>query len=232
MRITVVFPWVILVCALGLAELAHGDVFFQSASLNADPSGGTSLISDQWLGVRFEVDQPLDVTSVGGELIYCTGTLFGAIVSLGGPTGLPPGQEFDGANVVAETTFTAPDTGNGVVNDYQTPLPVTLDPGEYGLVFGSEAFGATGTGAMTFNTNIGNPSYFDWYPPQGGWVQGAFYPTRFVIDGTVVPEPVPSSMLAAAFLAVLAFRPRKAALRCQRLPTPSSHRTHAAFVLA
>lgn len=95
--------------------------------------------------------------------------IFGVIVPLSGRAGFPPGVELSGTNVLAETTYTPPASSDFVVNDYQMPLSVTLQPGDYGLVFGTGEFGATSTASFTNNTSfIGLQSSFDWYPPQGG----------------------------------------------------------------
>jgi hypothetical protein len=95
--------------------------------------------------------------------------IFGVIVPLSGRAGFPPGVELSGTNVLAETTYTPPASSDFVVNDYQMPLSVTLQPADYGLVFGTGEFGATSTASFTNNTSfIGLQSSFDWYPPQGG----------------------------------------------------------------
>ena len=192
-----------------VASSARAGVLFQSAALAPDPTGGTSLLSNQWLASRFELASPVQVTSVGGQLIYANGTLFAAIVPLNGPAGLPVGQAFGSTDVLAETTFTAPDTGAGVVEDYQTPLSVTLGPGEYGLVLGSGAFGATGTGAMPYASTLGNATFFQWYPPGGGWEQQNSVTARFVIDGTAVPEPAMAALLGGLVAAPLLRRRRR-----------------------
>jgi hypothetical protein len=155
-----------------------------------------------------------------GQFIYGSGSIFGVIVPLSGPAGLPSGVELSGTNVLAETTFTPPASSNFVVNDYQTPLSVTLQPGSYGLVFGTGEFGATGTASLTNNTSfLGLQSYFDWYPPQGGWVQGTFPSSRFVIEGTVVPEPVSMGLLTVGLVGFLGRRPVR---RCGKTATRAS----------
>jgi hypothetical protein len=185
--------WAVGTIVLGVAHVAGGAVLFESAIRTKTGQGGGTSVSGgatkQWLGARFHLSQDAAVTSVGGELVQFNGNaLFAAIVRLDGPTSLPHGSPFDAQELLAETTFSAP-APSALVN---VPLAVSLAPGDYGLVFGSGMFGASGEGAMPSETNLSNSSYFYWYDPTGQghpvWNQGTFPPAYFVVNGTV-PEP-------------------------------------------
>ena len=96
------------------------------------------------------------ISQVGGYFAIRNGTIFAAIIEL--ENNLPIGDPFEVSEVVASTTF-VPDTNV----DTLVPLEVLLEAGEYGLVFGSGRFGATGASAMPntgTDTSIGTNSYF------------------------------------------------------------------------
>jgi hypothetical protein len=87
-------------------------------------------------------------------------------------------------------------------------LTVTLNPGHYALLFGSGQFGASESGGMhDNNTDIpGSASYFAWSPfhepGQTGWHEVLPGGLRFVVTGTVIPEPG-AGLLAAVATALL-----------------------------
>lgn len=162
---------------------AQALIIHESATLGPTGEfGGLALSSGQFLGSRFHIDAPVEVTDIGGHLATIPGVgnelLFGAIVSLAGPTALPSGAPFD-RTLVALTTFKAdfPST------DFLTPLSVTLPPGDYALIFGAGQFGATGDGFMTIdNTDIpGRASYISW--DGSSWRNSIDENLRFVVVG-------------------------------------------------
>jgi hypothetical protein len=83
-------------------------------------------------------------------------------------------------------------------------LSLPLDPGWYALVFGSGQFGTTGNGAAPMNNpDIGDPVYIGWQPG-AGWLNltdlsDIFKDQRFVVLGTIVPEPHAVVLLLPAF---------------------------------
>jgi len=130
----------------------------ESAKLaNTGQLGGLSIFegtgSSQFLGSRFSTTQTVQVTAIGGHLL-CTAfgnqLIFGAIVSLPGPNGVPATFPADATEVVA-TALLSPPTPS---NEISVPLSTILPPGDYALVFGTNRFGATGQASMP-NVNIG-----------------------------------------------------------------------------
>ena len=99
----------------------------------------------------------------------------------------------------AELTFPAPSAE--VFGD----LSLSLDPGWYALAFGSGLFGTSGDGAAPLNNpDIGSPTYIGWQVGDG-WLNLStlstiFRDQRFVLLGTVVPEPASCAFLILAAL--------------------------------
>jgi len=186
--------------ALGLLVCvpAHAEVIFQSATLG--PTGlswgnGWEIAGGEDLAVRFQLLNTYDVTAVGGNFVSSgpvpNGTIFAAIVAIGGPTAFPgtPGS----FTPLASATLTAPSSSA----DIRVALPVTLGPGWYALVFGGGRFGATGNAlAPGSDHDLSGVSYFvgaGVSDPGSHWANGEISDTRFVVEGTLsegtVPEP-------------------------------------------
>ncbi len=148
MRVTSL-RWLAVIATTPLALLGVGpsqaDIIHESATLGRTGQQGGTTLGEQFLGSRFTITQTVNVTLIGGHM-EATGTLFGAIVALSGPSALPSGSPVD-KNWLASTVF-SPGTPS---TDARTPLAVTLPPGDYALIFGSQQFGATGSGTMPSN---------------------------------------------------------------------------------
>lgn len=169
---------------------------------------GLTVWGQQFLGWRFSLSRASTITRVGGHLrADFTGTgLFAAIIKLPAPNSLPsfaPHAIESSPDTVAHTLIvpTSPSS------DILAPLsvPVVLQPGIYGLVFGGAdsavtyfPFGATGTGVMpNDNTDLPGSSYFvgdavRWsnVNPQAGYTN-----IRFVVEAepVVVSDQSPPS---------------------------------------
>lgn len=177
---------------MGLAQ----SVVLESAQLGASGRiGGTSITSAQHVGWRFQTSEPLTVERVGGHLLsYLSipGDIFAALVRLTSLDAFPLGSPFTAEEVLATTTF-RPNFPSGEI---RTPLPALLSPGSYALVFGTNAFGATGEGAIHNGpdqpdippTDIS--SYIFWgvpspsQPPQ--WRTNLAGNMRFIIEAQVL----------------------------------------------
>jgi hypothetical protein len=189
---------------LGGGGAARAGLILETADLGGGPPGLIGIGFIQWLGARFSIDQPTQVDHVGGPLAGA-GDLFAAIVPLDGPGGLPSGPPLDiESYALAATTFAAPATAADVL----APLPVTLAPGDYGLVLGVGFFGGNGAANMTTgNVETAQASYFraaNVITPEG-WFDGGSSLTglRFLVTGTVVATVVPEpTTLAGGLLGV------------------------------
>jgi hypothetical protein len=92
-------------------------------------------------------------------------------------------------------------------------LSVTLNPGTYGLVFGSNQFGSFGVGIMgTSNAALPGADTFEWnqqrVPGPFAWTDSGGQPpqstsARFVVYGDFVPEPPSAVVVSSGLLALL-----------------------------
>jgi hypothetical protein len=189
-----------------LSNPASADILFESGMLG--PTGvsfndlggvvpGTNIQGVVFAGVRFELAQPVMTTAVGGHFVAPnTGTFFGAIIALDDANDFPNSEDLSTSDVLGHTLLTFPTSSAEVYGN----LELRLDPGWYGLVFGSGLFGATTDGGAVRNgTDIGDPSYIA-FGPNLKWFnldifQDFFDNHRFVVTGNIVPEPSSLSLL-------------------------------------
>jgi len=174
-------------------QSALGTIIHESATLgDAGSTSGWIVDSAEYLGARFHLDEPVLVTAIGGHIITDQpGTFFGAIITLSGPDALPLdvySPLLSPSEVIASVVFN-PD----FTIDVRVPLSVTLVPGDYALIFGTDQFGASGGfGIMPFEGKVSLPgaSYFCWVDDGFG---GVWFDDpgieRFVVEGEVIPEP-------------------------------------------
>lgn len=179
--------------------------------LLAETVRGTNVRSVVFTGVRFELQQPVVTTQIGGHFLQRpgedpqgNGSFFGAVVALDDENDFPDSGDLSTADVLGSTLLTFPDPSDEVFGD----LALRLDPGWYGLVFGSGQFGATAGGAAVRNNpDIGDPVYIGYQPGAGfGWsnlINPIFRNHRFAIRGTVVPKSASAGLLFPALLLAL-----------------------------
>jgi hypothetical protein len=168
------------------------------SDLEAQSVPGTNISQFAFNGVRFKLDQPALTTEVGGHFVApTTGTFFGVIVELSGENDFPDSADLSTADVLGRTLLSFPTSSAEVFAD----LSLSLDPGWYALVFGSGLFEATAHGGAVRNgIDIGDPSYIS-YGRNLGWFnldifQGFFDNHRFVVRGSLVPEPSATALCA------------------------------------
>ena len=209
--------------ALALAHPASADVLLQTATLDPGAiAAANSLVlqgdgttagdgfsgGSHFIGADFTVAGPTQLTDIGASFVNtaqqaATGPIFGAIVEVDPVTGLPTQDVENLASItLAEAVFTPDADGDTTV-----PLSASLQPGTYGLVFGSGLFGATGVAdLLSGNDIVGSPSIFE-----NDFAPFAQDPSdidvRLFADGTV-PEPgsLPLLLSASLLLASLARR--------------------------
>jgi len=169
------------VVAAGTFTIIH-----ESATMGSfGQSSGWVFDSSSIIGSRFHLDQEVDVLTIGGHLLeHTSGTVFGVIISLSGPTAFPTGSPFDPGEVIGSVVFTLPDASM----DFRIPLSATLPVGDYALLFGAGQFGASASsvGLMPSDgqTNFPDASYFLW----NGSIWGNTSPSpppRFVVEGMI-----------------------------------------------
>jgi hypothetical protein len=188
---------VVLITLVTITGASHGsDFLFESASLGETGQGGGFSVSGpmggntaQFLGVRFHLNETILVDNIGGHLSG-NGSLFGAITPLSSFNAFPAGDPLSFVPL-AQVTFTPTELST----DIRVPLSVTLNGGDYALIFGSGRFGATGFGSMA-NNNIDSASANYFQGDSGFWQNSSqVQNVRFVITGTVVPEPSVTALL-------------------------------------
>lgn len=184
------FVWVFAATAtisLATGLPARAAIIHESATLGPiGQTSGVGVSSSQFLGSRFSLTNPVQVAMIGGHLLSApTSQILGAIISLTSPSADPPGSPFtmSMSEVLANTAFSPGFPSSDVL----TPLSVTLSPGDYALLFGSGFFGATGTATMPTN-NTALPGASTFFLSGSNWLP-LNLSTRFVVTGTVVPEP-------------------------------------------
>ncbi|MEE9494530.1 MAG: VPLPA-CTERM sorting domain-containing protein [Gammaproteobacteria bacterium] len=136
------------ILSLALSMSVDASFVYESSRGNYDWVHGASsyVNSDQFIGARFTVDQPVTILGIGGHFQKYSGysgSVFGAIVSLDNKS-YPSISTAGFNNLVASSVFT-PDWGK----DFLAPIDATLTPGTYAVILGSGLFGATGNQGLT-----------------------------------------------------------------------------------
>jgi alpha-tubulin suppressor-like RCC1 family protein len=116
------------------------------------PVGATVAAIDpqQVLAARFTLATGARIVAATADFAHGAGTFFAALVPLSSASALPvggaaAGEIFNAGEVAAVATFTLPAGFSGPVS---VPFSFDAPAGVYGVVFGTEAFGATGTGGL------------------------------------------------------------------------------------
>lgn len=202
---------------LGASVSAKADVVFQSATFSGREIAAAIVGNTRYIGAAFTLTTRTEITAIGGQFgDRASGTIFGAIVSSGPllPTFTPSdigGQSL--AHVVfgvdlssgAPGVMPATDDPDFNVVDLTVPLgtALTLDPGTYGVVFGSGIFGASGSAALGDSNNpVGSPNLFlkDFFDDT--WQSFNARGLRLFVDGqavAAVPEPSTWAMMLIGF---------------------------------
>lgn len=171
-----------------------GPTGITAEQLTTQAVAGTNVNEFVFVGARFELAQPVVTSQIGGHFAKIDNqnpndVFFGAIVALDGPDDLPDSGDLSTPDLLGNTLLTFPDPSDEVFGE----LELTLQPGWYGVVFGSGLFDAQGRGGAVRNgEDIGNSGYISFQPGGGGaWgnLSAFFSDHRFVVRGELVPEP-------------------------------------------
>ena len=179
---------------------ARAGTILETATLGPNPTPAIGLGGLQWIGARFSITQTTEVDHIGANLEGAS-TIFGAIVPLSGPDGLPsmPPSQIE-SYALAGTDF--PVTLS--VADYTAPLSVLLTPGDYGVVFGVGPFGSGGGANLTGgNIPTSQSSFFSaLFVNTDAWLdRPTLTGLRIFVTGTqTVPEPTSLVLLSLGLL--------------------------------
>jgi hypothetical protein len=194
----------------GIAAPAYADTVYQSATYSGEDSG-EYILSNRLVGGAFTLTGTTNITGIGAQFGgYPGGSIFGAIIALDPATGLPTAAPGDLASVaLAHTTFAVtPGT-----QDLLTPLAVTLAAGTYGVVFGTDQFGASGWAGLGWENDpaAGASTLFTSFFG-GAWQSFGEPGIRLVVEGetAAVPEPAAWALMLVGFgVAGVAMRRRR-----------------------
>jgi hypothetical protein len=172
------------------------------SDLSSGAVPGINITGSVFNGVRFELTVSVITTEVGGHFASpMNGTFFGAIVELSGENDFPNSSDLSTSDVLGAAVLNFPGSSAEVYGD----LALTLDPGWYALIFGGGLFGTAGSGgAVGNNPDIGVPAYIGWQPGAGWFnltgLSTEFGDYRFIVEGSIVPEPSAIVISVAAIL--------------------------------
>lgn len=174
-----------------VVNTATAAIVFESAAAN--PSGygtcGTSCgcppqaNSQTFLAVNFQILETTTIGSIGGFMSGYPAPIFGAIVALSGPTDVPDSLDLSTPDVIGHTLiqpFLQPDDRSGL-------LVLTLSPGYYALVFGSDLFGAYGVGHF-YHCQTPNGSQVYSINRSNGEISVMSGVLRLFVDTSIVPS--------------------------------------------
>ena len=195
----------LLMCATGAAD-----------TLYTEPHGAayqypSALASWQFLGIRFELNQPAQLTSLHTVLGDSPSSFFAALVSLPSVTSLPQGGPFAPGEVLYSTVFNL----SWDVVPIDIPFNVSVGPGAYAIVFGGGLFGSSAyisAVAETYNS-VASSTGFVWVPdsppPYTPWHNTPLVSWDVTVKGTLIPEPSGVAFAAVGTAALVISRRRR-----------------------
>lgn len=194
------FPTSLLVaaCAALLAAPAFADTLYESAPASgySGEPGDYPMYDTRFIGAAFELAQAADVTAIGGVFTqYSFDAIFGAIVPLASLTATPAGA----IDAIALGHVVFEPTGG----EQSAALSVHLEPGTYGLVFGSGLWGAAGDSGLVSGGDSSGAHLFDFIGAGSPWEALSDQSgIRLVVYGTV-PEPGEGALMLAGLLGLV-----------------------------
>ena len=161
-------------CATLLPAPVYGASVLETATLGptGQTGGGAVVNGSSWFGAVVSLESDAQVVSVGAHLRETApASLFAAILPIDPMTGVPPCLDLSCAEATALLAAPTPS------DEVTVPLDVVLDAGDYAVVFGSGAAGASGQAVAPLNNpTLGSPTFlgrvffqgdFIWVPQMG-----------------------------------------------------------------
>lgn len=183
-----IVPCLVVGISLVTRELFAADVYSYQEPLGPPSPYPSAVATWQYVGVRFQVQQPVQITSLHTVMGDSPSSFFAALISLPSVTSLPQGSPFAAGEVVYSTVF---DLSWDFLAPRDIPFNVTLNPGAYAIVLGAGQFGSTGSvsGVISTYSTVPESTGFAWVPE----ATPAWHETGVTWDvsvhGAVVPEP-------------------------------------------
>ena len=176
-------------CLLITSQLLAADVCIYQEPLGTSNQYPSAVATWQYVGVKFQVDQPTHIDSLHAVMGDSPSSFFAAIVSLPSISSLPQGRPFAAGEVLYSTVF-------NLSWDYLTPrdipFDVTIDPGAYAIILGAGLFGSPSygiAGVISAYNKVPNSTGFDWVPDFGPTWNNTGLTWDVSVYGQVVPEP-------------------------------------------
>lgn len=196
----------VMLLVAAMAQPAAADIITYENPIGSPVGSNSGIANGQYLGARFEFTEQVQVQSVGGEFENLLGSFFAAIVPLDSMAALPQGDPsqgipFNPGEVLTYETFSA-STYPSPPEIRTIPLSITLDPGVYGVVFGSGLFetSCNAVSAMPRYYAVSGSTGFFWSGSPWRWSNA--FDTQHRIQITIVPEPATMALLALSGLAM------------------------------
>jgi hypothetical protein len=170
-------------------QLFAADVCIYQEPLGSSNSYPAAVATWQYVGVKFQVAQPVEITSLHGVMGDSPSSFFAALVPLSSISSLPQGNPFAAGEVMYSTVF-------NLSWDYLTPrdipFDVTIDPGAYAIIFGAGQFGSPSyglAGVISTYSKVPNSTGFAWDPDFAPNWHDTGLTWDVSVYGQVVPEP-------------------------------------------
>ena len=200
-------------------QLFAADVYLYQEPLGSPNPYPAAVATWQYVGIRFQVDQPVQITTLHTVMGDSPSSFFAALVSLPTISSLPQGNPFADGEVVYSTVF---NLSWDFLAPRDIPFNVTIDPGAYAIIFGAGQFGSSGyiSGVVSTYSTVPNSTGFVWVPDSTPAWHNTSLTWDVSIHGVTVPEPSFIALIGSGvfILAINRNSPKisKSAIRCRR----------------
>jgi hypothetical protein len=164
-------------------------VYFESAPLDAVAGTNSTVVSSSFFtGINFEVDRPTRISQIGARFSTGSQQVFGALFRATGFIDPPDSTDLSTSDILATTLIDIPARPFGAPPvDAFGDIDIVLEPGYYGVVFGSGLFGATGnSGLASLDSEYGSQTHYAVRTSDGSRFTQASN-VRIVVEGESLP---------------------------------------------